>query len=73
MKKAVIYLITMLILCGCKANRTVSENNKNITFINEVKEADVWILPETEENLKTTVWEQLPFWVLKQMKAVRLR
>lgn len=56
MKKAVIYLITMLILCGCKANRTVSENNKNITFINEVKEADVWILPETEKNLKTTVW-----------------
>ena len=28
----------------------------NVTFINEVNDADVWILPQTEENLKTTVW-----------------
>lgn len=28
----------------------------SITFQNEVEEADVWLLPQTEENLKTTLW-----------------
>ena len=27
-----------------------------ISFTNGVQEADVWILPMTEENLKTTMW-----------------
>ena len=27
-----------------------------ITFINEVVKADIWILPQTEEILKTTLW-----------------
>ena len=46
----------MLLLCSCKTNQTAPVNNKTVTFINEVKDADVWILPETEENLKTTLW-----------------
>lgn len=35
-----------------------SEPNKTIsvTFINDVEEADIWILPQTEENLKTSLW-----------------
>ena len=28
----------------------------SVTFINEVEAADVWILPQTEENLKTSLW-----------------
>ena len=56
MKKAVIYLITMLLLGGCGAKSTDSVNNKTVNFVNGVKDADVWILPETEENLKTTLW-----------------
>jgi len=56
MKKAVIYLITMLLLGGCSAKSTDSGNGKTVTFINGVKDADIWILPETEKNLKTTVW-----------------
>ncbi len=28
----------------------------SVTFVNEVENADVWILPRTEENLKTTLW-----------------
>ena len=28
----------------------------NISFQNEVEQADVWILPQTEENLKTSLW-----------------
>ena len=27
-----------------------------VTFVNGVRDADVWILPETAENLKTTLW-----------------
>ncbi len=27
-----------------------------VTFTNEINKSDVWILPETEENLKTTLW-----------------
>ena len=37
-------------------NNTEITSNKTVTFINEVNEADVWILPKTEKNLKTTVW-----------------
>jgi len=27
-----------------------------ITFVQEAEEADVWIIPDTEQNRKTTVW-----------------
>ena len=54
MKKPIIYLLSMFLLCGCKAGGT--DSIKGITLINEVKDADIWILPKTEENLKTTVW-----------------
>ena len=56
MKKSIIYLISMLFLCGCKATGTDNIKNNAITIINEVEDADIWILPKTEENLKTTVW-----------------
>ncbi|MBR4720897.1 MAG: hypothetical protein IK057_03965 [Clostridia bacterium] len=56
MKKSIIYLITMLLLCGCNATGTDNAKSNTVTLINEVKDADIWILPKTEENLKTTVW-----------------
>ena len=28
----------------------------SVTFQNEVEEADVWLLPQTEENLKSSLW-----------------
>lgn len=28
----------------------------NVTFVNEAEEADIWILPRTEDNMKTAVW-----------------
>lgn len=31
-------------------------SNNTVTLINGVTDADVWILPKTKENLKTTVW-----------------
>ncbi len=33
-----------------------TEGGKTATFINEANDADIWILPKTEKNLKTTVW-----------------
>ena len=27
-----------------------------VTFINDVEKADIWILPQTKENLKTSLW-----------------
>ena len=29
---------------------------KTVTFVNEVCDGDIWILPQTAANLKTTVW-----------------
>ena len=52
------------LLCGCgKTEQTVPadpkpspESGAAIVFVNGLEQADVWILPETEKNLKTTVW-----------------
>lgn len=51
-------LIAVLFLCGCatKENNMKLEKNKAIVFTNKVTDADLWILPMTEKNLKTTVW-----------------
>ncbi len=62
MKKTVLIvgcLLTLLFLCNCEANEQNDiqvTHNRSIIFINEVNDADVWILPQTGENLKTTVW-----------------
>ena len=60
-KTALIFicLIAILLLCGCgvrEQNSMEITNNKTVAFINDVKDADLWLLPKTEENLKTTVW-----------------
>ena len=34
----------------------VIDDTISVTFVNEVKTADVWILPEIKKNLDTTVW-----------------
>ena len=55
-------VLTLLFICGCdtkKQNETEVTNNMTgtyFTFINEVAEADVWVLPQTEENMKTSLW-----------------
>lgn len=55
----IVFLMAMLIACGCENGEQSNmeiEKTKQITFINELNSADVWILPQTEQNLKTTVW-----------------
>lgn len=47
----------MLGLFGCaekKENKT--ENVIKISVTDKVSDADIWIIPDTEENRKTTVW-----------------
>ena len=62
MKKTVIFVVSLLILsllCGCakgEQNEMEITSGKTITLINGVQDADIWILPRTEKNLKTTVW-----------------
>ncbi len=61
MKKAVLIVISVLalLLCGCQTkeqNNMNNSDNKTVLFINGVNDADVWILPQTKANLKTTVW-----------------
>ncbi|MCR5636864.1 MAG: hypothetical protein K6F76_06805 [Clostridiales bacterium] len=62
MKKTVLIvgcLLTLLFLCSCETEEQKDmqvTHNRSIIFINEVNDADVWILPQTGENLKTTVW-----------------
>ena len=50
--------IPLLLFCGCQTVQTepAPAADRTVTFVNSVADADVWILPETEQNLKTTVW-----------------
>ena len=60
MKKLLIAaLLTLaLLLGGCAAERTEDmETPKNtVTVINGMNDADIWLLPDTAENRKTTMW-----------------
>lgn len=62
MRKAIliaICLVMLAALCACGGSEneiTEPLSSKTVTFINGIADADVWILPETQENLKTTVW-----------------
>lgn len=52
-------LMLLLLACSCKSkeqNDMGSKTTKTVIFTNAVQEADVWLLPQTEANLKTTVW-----------------
>ena len=54
-------LIMILPLSGCKEENTLSTSNgRTVTFINDILEADVWILPDTEANRGTSRWGTSP-------------
>ncbi len=69
MKRAVLFAVcflSLMPLCGCqKEEQDAAETEKpetiTVTFVNGVEEADVWILPMTEKNLKTSVWGKAVF------------
>ncbi len=52
-------LLTLIVLCSCQGkerSEMKSKTNSAITVVNKLTDADVWILPQTAKNLKTTVW-----------------
>jgi hypothetical protein len=56
---SVVCLLISLILLSCNVKEKNSLETKNritITVIDDVKEADIWILPDTAANKKTSVW-----------------
>ena len=62
-KRWLILLLGVMVmsgLVGCGKPRDGQEQTAmqeiTVGFVNEVTEADVWVLPQTPENLKTTLW-----------------
>ncbi len=56
---ALLGLLLLLPLCSCGKKETddmKQTEQKTILLINSVREADIWILPDTPANRKTTVW-----------------
>ncbi len=59
---AVLCLLIPLLLCCCRetgqSEPTEQETGmtRTVVFISGIEDADVWILPQTEANMKTTVW-----------------
>lgn len=52
--------VTLVVFCSCNTTKE-SESmatiaDRNITIVNSVHEANIWVLPDTEANRKTTVW-----------------
>ncbi len=55
-------LLPLLFGCGSEEQGSdaepepVIEYTSTVSFVNELTEADLWLLPQTEENLKTSLW-----------------
>ena len=53
-------LVSLVFFCSCNTTKesesmaTISD--RNITIVNNVYEANIWVLPNTEANRKTTLW-----------------
>ena len=56
---ALLGLLLLLSLCSCGKDETDEVKHmdqKTLLVINSVRESDIWILPDTPANRKTTVW-----------------
>lgn len=69
MKKLLSVLLCILLcfaLSACKGkddgsamtntDETKVQESISVTFINDVADADIWILPQTDENLRSSLW-----------------
>lgn len=62
MKKIILIaacFLAFLLLYGCRAQEQGNSeitSGKTVTVLNEVTDADIWILPDTDKNRKTSVW-----------------
>ena len=53
---AVIAILTASFMTGCGKKPPAAPSGSAVSFRNGVEEADIWILPQTPEILKTTLW-----------------
>lgn len=70
----IVFIIAAALLCSCKAEGESSmktESNKTVDFVNGVTDADIWILPQTDKNLKTSVWGTATASKVKTGESVR--
>ena len=59
-----ILILSVVVLFACASGSSTSKDAQEVApeetitigFVNSVKTADVWIIPDTEENRKTSVW-----------------
>ena len=65
---ALVLLLAVLFLAAPAGQ--APEAAASVTFINEVQEAQIWILPQTEENLKTSLWGTATFNLREGEQAV---
>ena len=52
-------VVMMLALFGCgkqKHELYFDEESFRVTFVNNVETADVWVLPQTDENRNSSLW-----------------
>ena len=79
--KILLCLFLVLTLFACqKQEETKPEDTETSTtgemmkirFVNEVEDTDLWILPQTEKNLKTSLWGTATVAMLKKEDAIEV-
>lgn len=79
--KTLFCLFLVLTLFACQKQEEVKpeETESNTTgemmkirFVNEVEDTDLWILPQTEKNLKTSLWGTATVAMLKKEDTIEV-
>ena len=56
----VILIILVFVMSACVTETSLNDPEQDtaitVTFANDVYDADIWILPQTEDNLNTSLW-----------------
>ena len=55
-----------------EAETSTTGEMMKIRFVNEVEDTDLWILPQTEKNLKTSLWGTATVAMLKKEDAIEV-
>ena len=74
-----LFLVLTLFACQKQEEAKPEETETSTTgemmkirFVNEVEDTDLWILPQTEKNLKTSLWGTATVAMLKKEDAIEI-
>ena len=74
-----LFLVLALFACQKQEEAKPEETETSTTgemmkirFVNEVEDTDLWILPQTEKNLKTSLWGTATVAMLKKEDAIEV-